>query len=88
MDRVVDLTPTLDGFDMAINRREIRAHRNDRYVTPPGFAPRRNVARPLVVSATVLLDGLKAERILVPSELDKLGFDPCLDLDCLGLGPA
>jgi hypothetical protein len=32
-----------------------------------------------------LLNGLEAERILTPSELDQLGFDLRLDLDRLGL---
>jgi hypothetical protein len=54
-DRVVDVTPTLDGFDVAVHRVEVRAHRHDRYVAPPSLAPRRNIARPLVVPATVLL---------------------------------
>ena len=62
-DRVVDVTPTLDCFDVAVHRVEVRAHRHDRYVAPPSFAPRRNIARPLVVPATVLLDGLEAECI-------------------------
>src|SRR4051794_19489004 len=70
---------------MAVHRREIRAHRYDRDVTPPGFAPRRNVAGPLVVAASVLLDRLKAERILISSDLGQLGFDTRLDLHCLGL---
>src|SRR5882672_7896420 len=87
-DRVVDGTPTLDGFDVAVHRGEVRAHRHDRYVAPPSIAPRRNIARPLVVPATVLLDGLEAECIVIPSELDQLGFDPRLDLDRLGLSPA
>src|SRR6195256_4909237 len=86
-DRVVDGTPTLDGFDVAVHRGEVRAHRHDRYVAPPSFAPCRNIARPLVVPATVLLDGLEAECIGMPSELDKLGFNPRLDLDRFGLSP-
>src|SRR3954447_26880654 len=60
-DLVVDVTPTLDGFDVAIHGGEVLAHRYDRDVTPPGFAPCRNVAGPLIVAATVLLDGLKTE---------------------------
>jgi hypothetical protein len=59
-DRVVNITPPLDGFDMAVHRGEVRAHRHDRYVAPPSFAPHRNIPRPLVVPATVLLDGLEA----------------------------
>src|SRR5882762_6047253 len=51
-DRVVDGTPTLDGFDVAVHRGEVRAHRHDRYVAPPCIAPRRDIARPLVVPAT------------------------------------
>src|ERR1700704_4786839 len=86
--RVVDVTPTFDGFDVAVHRREVGAHRDDRYVTPPSFAPRCNIARPLVVPATILLDGLEAECIAISSELDKLGFDPRLDLDRLGLSSA
>src|SRR5947199_1730340 len=80
-DRVVDGTPTLDGFDVAVHGGEVRAHRHDRYVAPPSIAPRRNIARPLVVPATVLLDRFEAECIVVPPELDKLGFDPRLDLN-------
>src|SRR5882762_11675562 len=83
-DRVVDVTPTLDGFDVAVHRVEVRAHRHDRYVAPPSLAPRRNIARPLVVPATVLLDGLEAECIGIPSELEQLSHNPRLDLDCLG----
>src|SRR5437868_13714898 len=79
-DRVVDGTPTLDGFDVAVHRGEVGPHRHDRYVAPASFAPRRNIARPLVVPATVLLDGLEAESIGIPSDLDKLGFNPRLDL--------
>src|SRR6202040_1188474 len=86
-DRVVDGAPTLDGFDVAIHRGEVHAHRHDRYVAPPSFAPRRNVARPLVVPATILLDGLEAECIGIPSELEQLGFDPRLDLDRFDLSP-
>ena len=71
-DRVVDGTPTLDGFDVAIHRGEVRAHRHDRYVDAPSFAPRRNIAGPLVVPATVLLDGLEAECIGIPSEFEQL----------------
>src|SRR5437762_14072357 len=87
-DRVVDGTPTLDGFDVAVHRGEIRAHRHDRYVAPASFAPRRNIARPLVVPATVLLDGLEAERIGIPSEFEQLSRDLRLDLHRLGLSPA
>jgi hypothetical protein len=47
---------------------------------PPALAPRRNIARPLVVPATVLLDGLEAECIGIPSELEQLSHDPRLDL--------
>src|SRR5437899_2977539 len=87
-DRVVDVTPTLDGFDVAVHRVEVRAHRHDRYVAPPSLAPCRNIARPLVVPATVLLDRLEAEGIGIPSELEQLSHDPRLDLDRLGLSPA
>ena len=73
---------------MAVHRSEVRAHRHHGYVAPPGFAPRRDVVRPLVVTATVLLDGLEAECVGIPSEVDKFGFDPRLDLDRLGLRPA
>src|ERR1700731_636326 len=55
---------------------------------PPSLAPRRNIARPLVVPATVLLDGLEAECIGIPSELEQLSHNPRLDLDRLGLSPA
>jgi hypothetical protein len=57
-------------------------------VAPPGFAPRRDIARPLVVPARVLLDGLEAECIGIPSELAQLGRDPRFDLDRFGLSPA
>src|SRR5215469_421049 len=87
-NRVVDVTPTLDGFDVSVHRGEVRAHCHDRYVAPPGVPPRCNVARPSVVPATVLLDGFEPECIAIPSELDKLGFDPRLDLNRLGLSPA
>src|SRR6202158_1288817 len=87
-DRVVDGTPPLDGFDVAVHRVEVRAHRHDRYVAPPSTAPRRNIARPLVVPATVLLDGLETECIGIPSELNELSRDPRLDLDRFGLSPA
>ena len=42
----------------------------------------------MVVPATVLLDGFEPECIVIPAEFDKLGIDPCLDLNRLGLGPA
>jgi len=87
-DRVVDVTPTLDRFDVAVHRSEVRAHRHDRYVAPLSFAPRCNIARPLVVPATVLLDGLEAECIGILSELEQLSRDPRLNLDRFGLSPA
>src|SRR6202040_994056 len=87
-DGVVDVTPTLDGFDVTVHCGEVRSHRHDRYVAPPSIAPRRNIARPLVVPATVLLDGLEAECIGLPSELEQLSRDPRLDLDRFGLSPA
>src|SRR5882672_8578531 len=87
-DRVVDGAPALDGFDVAVHRGEVGAHRHDRYVAAAGFTPRRNIARPLVVPATVLLDRLEAECIVVPAKRDKLGFDLRLDLNRLGLSAA
>ena len=87
-DRAVDVTPTLDGFDVAVHRIEVRAHRHDGYVAPPSLAPRRNIVRPLVVPATVLLDGLEAECIGIPSDLEQFSHDPRLDLDRFGLSPA
>src|ERR1700722_2315165 len=87
-DRIVDVTPTPDGVDVAIHRGKVRAHRHDRYVAPPSFAPRRDIARPLVVPAGVLLDGLKAECIGIPSELAQPGRDLRLDLHRFGLSPA
>ena len=66
-DRVVNVSPTPDRFDMAVDRGEVRAHRHDRYVTPPSFAPGRDIVRPLVVPARVL-DGLEVECIGIPSE--------------------
>src|SRR5258707_3714707 len=85
-DRVVDLTPALDGFDMAVHRGEVRAHRHDGYVAPPSFAPCRNVAGPLVVATTVLLDRLEAEGIGIPPEVEQLSYHLRLDLDRNGLG--
>src|ERR1700730_11598871 len=84
----VDVTPTLDGFDVAVHRVEVGTHRHDGYVAPPSFAPRRDIARPLVVPATVLLDRLEAECIGIPSKLEQFSRDPRLDLDRLGLSPA
>ena len=84
----VDVTPTLDGFDVAVHRVEVGTHRHDGYVAPPSFAPRRDIARPLVVPAIVLLDRLEAECIGIPSKLEQFSRDPRLDLDRLGLRPA
>ena len=50
-------TSTLDGFDVAIHGGEVRAYRYDRDVTPPGFAPHRNVAGPLVVAKGLVAGG-------------------------------
>ena len=72
---------------MAVNRGEVRAHRDDRYVTPVSIAPCCNIAGPLVVAATVLLDRLEPECIVVSPERGQFGFDFRLDLDRLGLGP-
>jgi hypothetical protein len=85
--RIVDVTPTLDGFDVAVHRVEVGTHRHDGYVAPPSFAPRRDIARPLVVPAIVLLDQLEAECIGIPSKLEQFSRDPRLDLDRLGLRP-
>jgi hypothetical protein len=87
-DRVVDVTPTFDGIDMAIYGGQVCAHRYDGNVAPASLAPRGDIAGPPVVAASVLLDGFEAESIDVPSELDKFGFNLRLDLDGLGLGPA
>ena len=87
-DRVVNVSPTPDGFDVAVHRGEVRARRHDGYVAPPGIAPRRDIARPLVVPARVLLDGLEAECIGIPSEFAQPGRDPRFDLDRFGLSPA
>src|SRR5947209_1197221 len=87
-DRVVDVAPAPDGFDVAVHRGEVRTHRHDRYVAPASLAPRRNIARPLVVPAAVLLDRLEAECTGIPSELAQLGHNPRLDLDRLGLSAA
>src|SRR5215472_10616738 len=87
-DRVVDVAPALDGSDVAVHRVEVRAHRHNGYVAPSSLAPRRNIAGPLVVPAAVLLDGLEAEGIDIPSELAQFGHNPRLDLDRLGLRPA
>jgi hypothetical protein len=73
---------------VAIDRRQVRAHRHDGYVAPPSFAPRRDVARPPVLAAAVLLDRFETECTGIPAEADQLLFDPCLDPDCLGLRPA
>src|SRR5436305_2096223 len=83
-----DGKPTVDGLDLALHRGEVRAHRHDRYVAPASFAPRRYIAGPLVVPATVLLDGLETECIGIPAKLEQLSRDPRLDLHRLGLGPA
>src|SRR5215831_2751791 len=80
--------PTLDGFDVTVHCSEVRAHRHDRYVAPPSLAPRRNIARPLVIPATILLDGLEAECIGIPSELEQFSRDSRLNLDRFGLSPA
>ena len=45
---------------------------------PTASAPWRRCRRPLVVSATVLLDGFDAECIGIPSELGELSRDPRL----------
>src|ERR1700730_11762025 len=45
----------------------------------------RNVS---ALNCTVLLDGLEAESIGIPSELEQLSHDPRLDLGRLGLSPA
>src|SRR4051812_47869929 len=39
-DRVVDLAPALDGFDVAVHRGEVRAYRHDGYAAPPSIAQR------------------------------------------------
>src|SRR5215469_18880342 len=79
-DRVVDVAPALDGCDVAVHGVEVCAHRHDRYVTSASLAPRRNIARPLVVPATVLLDRLEAEGANIPAELAQFGHDLRLDL--------
>src|SRR5260221_2138257 len=73
---------------MAVHRVEVRAHRHDRYMAPPCLAPGCNIDMRLVVTATVLLDGLEAECISIPSELEQLSHNPRLDLDRLGLSAA
>src|SRR5215471_15023289 len=80
--------PTLDGFDVTVRCNEVGAHRHNRYVAPPSLAPRRNIARPLVIPATILLDGLEAECIGIPSELEQFSRDSRLNLDRFGLSPA
>jgi hypothetical protein len=55
-NHVVNLTPTPDGIDVAIHRGKVRAHRHDGYVAPSSVAPRRDIARPLVVPTHVLLN--------------------------------
>src|SRR6266853_3889648 len=55
---------------------------------PPASRHAANVAGPLVVPATVLLNGLEAECINISAELAQLGLYPRLDLNRLGLGPA
>src|SRR5215469_11099250 len=60
-DRVVDLAPMLDGVDVTVDRSEVRPHRHDGNMAPSGCAPPGNVAGPLVIAATVLLDGLEAK---------------------------
>jgi len=87
-DRVVDLAPALNGVDVAVDRSEVRAHRHDGYVAATSFAPRRNIARPLVVAAAVLLDRLEAEGALIPAERTQFGLDPRLDLNRVVLSAA
>src|ERR1700722_11062817 len=81
MDRVEDVTPTLDGLDVTVHRGKVRTHCHDGYVAPTSIAPSRDIAGPSVVPASVLLDGLETERFTVSSQFDKPGFDPRLDLD-------
>ena len=84
-NRAVDVAPAFNRIDVAVHGGEVRAHRHDGDVAPPSFTPRRDVAGPLVVAATVLLNGLKAKCINISAELAQLGFDPRLDLDRLRL---
>ena len=83
--RVVSVSPTSDRCEMAADSGEVRAHRHDGYVAPASFAPRRDIARPFVFPAHVLLDELEAERIGIPSEFGQSGRDPLFDLGGFGL---
>src|SRR5947207_4683177 len=54
-DRVVDVAPTSDGFDVAIYCREVRAHGDDGYVATASLAPRHDVVSHTVHTPAVLL---------------------------------
>ena len=60
---------------MAVHRGEVCAHGHDGDVATPSPAPRRDVAGPLVVAATVLLDRLEAECAVIAPERGQFGFD-------------
>ena len=80
--------PTPDGVDVAVYRVEVGAHRHDGNVASPGFAPPRDVAGPLIVSAAVLLDGFEAEGAGIAAKVAQLGVDLRLELGRFGLRPA
>src|SRR3954452_21114644 len=87
-DRVVDVTPTSDGVYMPVHRREVRSHRHDGDVASSGRAPCRDVVRPLIVAAAVLLDRFESEFIIRPSKFGEPGLDLRLDRNRLRLGSA
>src|SRR3977135_4513341 len=86
--RFAPIVPTEMGRNPAVRRVYTRAQRRGGDVATPGLAPCRNVAGPLVVAATVLLDRLKSECAVIAAERGQFGFDLRLDLDCLSLRPA
>jgi hypothetical protein len=71
---------------MAVYRSEVRSHRHDGYVASSGRAPCRDVARPLIIAAAVLLD--RSEFIIRASKFGGPGLNVRLDRDSLRLGSA
>src|SRR3954447_580761 len=78
-DRVVNVTPPSDGVYIAVHCCEVRSHHHDGYVTSSGFAPCRDVARPLIIAAAVLLDRFESEFIIRPSKFGEPSLDLRLD---------
>ena len=80
-DRVVDLTPAFDRLDVAVHSGEVAPIVTTEMWLPPASRHASNVAGPLVVAATVLLDRLEAEYIRIAPEREEFGFDLSLDPD-------